>query len=189
MRKFFPKVVFSTSTVPPSINGTTFFYDFNGNGVMDGPYILQGHECLVFFLGGIPVQDPKSGAFGVSGFGKDPVNPFTNNIAVDPNHGNNPNPMYSANRQSPSFEFVGNRLRLDPNNLTNSRSTGIYPNGTNPGIPGYYDSISTASPARPGLFTDATALGSGTLPVTGMSFSFYVYFSSYGNGAYVTRTT
>ena len=40
------------------------------------PYILQGHECLVFFLGGIP-QITASG-YGMSGFGKDPTNPFKN---------------------------------------------------------------------------------------------------------------
>ena len=28
---------------------------------MDGPYVLHGHECLVFFLGGIPYQDPADG--------------------------------------------------------------------------------------------------------------------------------
>ena len=80
LRKFFPKVVFSTSGQPPTVfynppPGNGFWYDFNGNGVMDGPYILQGDECLVFFLGGIPFQDPTTGAFGMTGFGKDPVNP------------------------------------------------------------------------------------------------------------------
>ena len=58
LRKFWPKVVFSTTNPPPQI-GANFWYDFNGNGVMDGPYILQGHECLVFFLGGIPFQDNR----------------------------------------------------------------------------------------------------------------------------------
>ncbi len=111
LRKFFPKVVFGTSQVPPQITAN-FWYDFNGNGIMDTPYILQGHECLVFFLGGIPLPDqipagPNS-KFGMTGFGKDPVNPFTNSII-----GNN---MYSANRQPPSYEFNAGRLFLDPNN-------------------------------------------------------------------------
>ena len=51
----------------------------------------------------------------MTGFGKDPVNPFTNNLASDPINGN-ANPMYSANRQPPSFEFNAGRLFLDPNN-------------------------------------------------------------------------
>ena len=117
MRKFFPKVVFSTSGSRRRSIGTNFWYDFNGNGMMDAPYILHGHECLVFFLGGVPFQDPATGTFGMTGFGKDPVNPFTNNLASDPNYaGNARTRMYSANRQSPSFEFNGGRLFLDPNN-------------------------------------------------------------------------
>ena len=109
MRKFFPRVVFGTSSVPPQI-GANFWYDFNGNGKLDGPYIIQGDECLVFFLGGITFQDPTTGAFAMTGFGKDPLNPFTNNLAVDPNYNGSPNPMYSANRQPPSFEFNAGRI-------------------------------------------------------------------------------
>ena len=158
MRKFFPKVVFSTSGQPSQISynaqtGAGFWYDFNGNGKMDGPYILQGDECLVFFLGGIPLQDPATGAFGMTGFGKDPVNPFTNNVVGSG--------MYSANRQPPAFEFNAGRLFLDPNNpaALNGMIT--------PGIPGYYDSLGNSPPS----------LASTTL-------NFYVYFSGYGNGVY-----
>jgi len=116
MRKFFPRVVFNLGT--PTGN----WYDFNGNGVVDGPYILQGHECLVFFLGGIPQYT----AFGyaASGFGKDPTNPFTNNLVGLPG--------YSGNRQTPFFEFVSIRLVLDPA-------------GTS-GIPAYLDSLGNAPP-------------------------------------------
>jgi general secretion pathway protein G len=49
--------------------------DWNGNGVYtDAPIILEGHQCLVFFLGGIPVNNPA----GVSGFStnqSDPAQP------------------------------------------------------------------------------------------------------------------
>ena len=94
LRKFWPKVQISTgaNSPPPNIansNGT-YWYDFNGNGVQDAAYILQGHECLVFFLGGIPLPnpiplvDPTSATFGVTGFGTDPTNPFSNSIAVTP---------------------------------------------------------------------------------------------------------
>ncbi len=162
LRKFFPRVVFSTTGIPPLIaHNANYWYDFNGNGVLDGPngYILEGHECLVFFLGGIPTYDPVTGSFGLNGFGKDPTNPFTNNRASDPNYANGPNPMYSNNRQPPLYEFNAGRLFVDPNNLTN--------NGANPGIPGYYDSLGNSPPT-----TASTSI------------NFFVYFSGYGNGVY-----
>jgi prepilin-type N-terminal cleavage/methylation domain-containing protein len=162
LRRFFPKVVFSTSGQPSQISynaatGAGFWYDFNGNGKMDGPYILQGNECLVFFLGGIPLQDPATGAFGMTGFGKDPVNPFTNSVIGSG--------MYSANRQPPAFEFNAGRLFLDPNNPGNLTGN---PNGViDPGIPGYYDNLGNSPPTA-----------------AGTSLNFYVYFSGYGNGVY-----
>src|SRR5271157_5941050 len=51
MRKFFPRVTFNLGT---AVAGK--WYDFNGDGLgnpaLGAPqqYILQGHECLVFFL-------------------------------------------------------------------------------------------------------------------------------------------
>ena len=138
LRKFFPRVVFSTTGVPPQIlNNAKFWYDFNGNGKLDGPngYILEGHECLVFFLGGIPSADAAThlngvstaSTFGMVGFGKDPTNPFTNNLASDPNFANAPNPMYSGNRQAPLYEFNPGRLFIDPQNVSD--------NGSEPGDP------------------------------------------------------
>src|SRR5208337_1860788 len=62
LRKFFPRVVLNTSGVGGYWpNNSLRWYDFNGDGnlLTNGvpqAYILQGHECLVFFLGGIPVQ-------------------------------------------------------------------------------------------------------------------------------------
>ena len=73
---------------------------------------------------GIPYQNVPLN-FSMSGFGKDPRNPFTNNVQFLP--GGGPNPMYSGNRQTPYFEFAINRLALDPH-------------GTS-GIPGYLDSF------------------------------------------------
>ena len=123
IRKFWPRV--STTSAP---NGQ--WYDFNGNGILDTlPYVLHGHECLVFFLGGVPIpnQLPVSAStiFGLIGFDKSPTNPFTNNITGST--------MYSANRQPPFFEFNAGRLFLDPNSAT--------------GIPGYYDSLGNAAVA------------------------------------------
>src|SRR5262249_30898938 len=145
LRKFFPKVVFSTTGVPPQIansNGS-YWYDFNGNGVMDGPYILQGHECLVFFLGGIPLSDNPANptSFGMTGFGKARSNPFSNSL-------NNGNGMYTPNRQPPLFEFNAGRLFLDPDNQSNVNPPQFLIAGVPPGpfIPGYYDSLGNAPP-------------------------------------------
>ncbi|MGC8642790.1 MAG: type II secretion system protein [Isosphaeraceae bacterium] len=122
MRKFFPRVQFNLGTP------TGKWYDFNGNGnaVVNGHperYVLQGHECLVFFLGGIPQQTATG--FGMTGFGKDPTNPFTNSVIG--------NVGYSGNRYAPFFEFANNRLAID--------SSSPYANVTGmlSGIPGYFD--------------------------------------------------
>jgi prepilin-type N-terminal cleavage/methylation domain-containing protein len=156
LRKFWPRV--STTAAPANQ-----WYDFNGNGVQDAPYVMHGHECLVFFLGGVtssnapvvlngavptaPVTTANASgvSFGMTGFDKSPTNPFTNNITG--------NPMYSTNRQPPTFEFNPNRLFVDPNSLT--------------GMPGYYDSLGNPPPLA----------GGSTL-------NFYAYFNAYGNNAY-----
>src|SRR5271157_1538041 len=153
MRKFFPRVTFNLGTA------TSNWYDFNGDGsqvvgsTTTQSYILQGHECLVFFLGGIP-QPNGSGGYAASGFGKDPTNPFTNNLVGQPG--------YSGNRQAPLFEFVSNRLVLDPSNP--SVGLGL----AAPQIPGYVDSLGNPTPT-----------GNPGDPI-----NFYAYFSAYGNGGY-----
>jgi len=163
LRKFFPRATFSTSGPVFPHNQTNRYYDFNGNGVFDAttPYILDGHQCLVFFLGGIPT--PNAGSYSMSGFGKDPTNPFSNNLAIDPNgNGTAPSPMYSANRTAPLFEFNAGRLyALNPDpNPRYGTHTGVFP--------GYLDSL-------------------GNAPPTGAAFelnNFYAYFSAYGNNGY-----
>ena len=107
----------------------------------------------------------------MTGFGKDPANPFTNSIATDINYAGNSNPMYSPNRQSPMYEFNGGRLFLDPNNPS------VALNGlSSPGIPGYYDTLGNSPPPDVPV---------GTFPPLGNStLSFYVYFSGYGNGVF-----
>jgi general secretion pathway protein G len=165
LRKIFPRVILSTSGAVFAANSPRF-YDFNGNGVMDSGYILQGHECLVFFLGGIPNPNPLpiGGAiptsFSMTGFGKDPTNPFSNSIASDPRKSGAQNSMYGANRSAPLFEFAPNRLVLDPNGLS--------------GIPGYLDSLGNQAPPPP---TPGT-------PQQVDQMNFYAYFSAYGNGGY-----
>jgi prepilin-type N-terminal cleavage/methylation domain-containing protein len=127
MRKFWPRVAVSTSgpifTGPPYPNG---WYDFNGNGAVvtapENPYILQGHECLVFFLGGIPTTG------GVSGFARNPQNPFQSDTVA-------------TNRQPPLFEFKADRLALTNPTLTSGQA------GFS-GIPGYLDSLASGTDRR-----------------------------------------
>ena len=123
IRKFWPRV--NTST---GITANTLVYDFNGNNQYDAPYVLHGHQCLVFFLGGVPSLDSE-GNFGMLGFDKNPTNPFTNGIPPTPTV---PSLLYSTNRQPPLFEFNAGRLFADPSSPI--------------GIPGYYDSIGTGPP-------------------------------------------
>ena len=91
----------------------------------------------------------------MTGFGNDPTNPFTNSLFGNAN--------YSANRQAPFFEFVANRLVLDPNNPYAGVGNLIAPL-----IPGYLDSLGNANPTN----------------FPGNPINFYAYFSSYGNGNY-----
>lgn len=78
LRSFWPKVLASRSGAISPITAIGW-YDFNGNGVQDLPYLLTGDECLVWFLGGIPKPyTSTSGAvgFGMIGFANNTKNPF-----------------------------------------------------------------------------------------------------------------
>ena len=158
LRRFFPKVTFSTNQAVFT-SGSTTWYDFNGNGVFDSkPYILQGHECLAFFLGGIPLN--SNGTYSMTGFGSNPSNPFTNSITSST--------MYGANRINPFYEFVPGRLALDPTNPMGSGG-----NLMAPGIPGYYDSLGTVPDPSSSSATQLTGL------------NFFAYFStSFLGGGY-----
>ena len=169
LRKFFPRVVLNTSggpvfTGPPY----TRWYDFNGNGVVDGPYVLQGHQCLVFFLGGIPFQ--TASGYGMTGFGKDPTNPFTNNLNTSTN--------YSNNRQAPFFEFASSRLVLDP---TNPYTVLAFPQ-----IPGYLDSLgNTLGSGQINFYAYFSAYGNGGYDPNDVNFvgpAPYLETDAYGNG-------
>jgi general secretion pathway protein G len=75
---------------------STPWHDFNGNNNLDNnPILLEGHECLVFFLGGIPTSTGTG--FGVGGFAKNPVNPFQGESVT-------------TNRSPAYFEFKAERL-------------------------------------------------------------------------------
>jgi general secretion pathway protein G len=150
LRKFFPRVALNTTPLA----GATGAYDFNGNGTLDTAYILQGHEALVFFLGGIPKV--TSSGVGMTGFCKNPTNPFVG-----------PNATGGGNRQPPFYQFDSSRLFFDTNNpyagVTLGKAQLILPQ-----IPGYLDSLGNATPTFNPL-----------API-----NFYAYFSSYGNGNY-----
>ena len=116
LRKFFPRMILDTT----GSGSAVLIYDFNGNGRFDGPIYLQGHEALVFFLGGVPVPD-GNGSFGTTGFSKSPVNPFPKNVGGTTSS--------AANRVPPMFEFKTDRLRDEDGD----------------GIPGYLDPLNTSA--------------------------------------------
>ena len=92
LRRFWPRVNFNN---PPASPGNGYF-DFNGDGSPSGTILINGAECLAFFLGGIPLYS-NGVVVGVSGFSKSPTNPFVNTAV-------------STNRTVPNYEFVTGRL-------------------------------------------------------------------------------
>jgi general secretion pathway protein G len=152
-RKFWPRVLLTTSPAGIPNLSTSNYYDFNGDGVYAGLqvfYVLQGHECLVFFLGGIPLQN--NGLISMTGFGKNPTNPFTNSIVG--------NVMYNGNRNPPLYDFASDRLVLTKAYQTTA--------------PAYTAGFSTGNPG----YLDAT----GSQGATATAQNFYAYFSN-NNGA------
>lgn len=151
------------------------YYDYDGNGIPTSFISLNGSECLVFLLGGMPLplvampgQDGSLGTGddvetlmalaapgssfglitnrGVEGFSKDPRIPFARSFASD-----NPNLGMTFNadqRDAPLFEF-------DVDRLSDVDGDGFWE---------YYDPMHT--PVAPGVF----APDSSAHP--------YVYFSS-----------
>jgi prepilin-type N-terminal cleavage/methylation domain-containing protein len=107
LRRIFPRMALTTiagalpaipgrNTVPAGAQLVRNYYDFNGNDKPDlAPYLLEGPECLVLFLGGVP--QPTQGGYSVSGFGKNPLNPFENATV-------------QTNRMPPYMEFNAGRL-------------------------------------------------------------------------------
>ncbi len=137
LRRFFPKML---APDPNGVNLATgkvpYWHDFNGNGVADAGFIyLEGHECLVFFLGGIPNPTLNANGtivYGTSGFGKIPAFPFSNAGVQGSMSNASAQLMLSTNRTQPSYEFNGSRLIDDDND----------------GIPGYIDPLSSGVDGR-----------------------------------------
>ncbi|MFO0956953.1 MAG: prepilin-type N-terminal cleavage/methylation domain-containing protein [Isosphaeraceae bacterium] len=118
LRKMFPKIYAGTPSA-------TQFHNFNGNVTnnntdqMDnGWYMLEGHECLSLFLGGVP-QVTGTG-FTMTGFSKNPSLPFQADLTG------------TGNRIPPYFEFRSERLQDEDND----------------GVPGYLDPRNNGTDAR-----------------------------------------
>lgn len=141
LKKFFPKAQ------PPTGSGPTGFHDFNGNGILDAGSMapgdayfiyLQGHECLAFFLGGIPDQSSETTA--MSGFHRNPTTPFLSvaqSFAVSATG--------TGNRKPALFEFASDRLADDDFD----------------GIPGYVDAMATGNASDQRYFAYFSAYGNG----------------------------
>jgi general secretion pathway protein G len=77
-------------------------HDWNGDGELTPgvAVALEGDQCLVYFLGGIPQVDPSTGAVGLSGFCTDKTNPTR--------------PTPGRTRDGPFYEFQGGRVKMLP---------------------------------------------------------------------------
>jgi hypothetical protein len=124
---------------------TSFWHDYNGNGQPDGTgvstanwFYLEGYECLVFFLGGIAsptLNTDGTVSYGMAGFGRDPLRPFTAN--GDPaNNTTTPAAVLSLNRTPSFFEWKNSRLGdLDTDTMLDY---GDYLSGGNDHLPYVY---------------------------------------------------
>jgi len=104
--------------------------DINGNGTIDnaqngGVKILDGDECLVFFLGGLPRKNAET--FELTGFCKRPDAPL---------FGRNESNAQTLNRENPIFEFKADRL-VDFDN---------------DGFPSYIDTLGIEEQSRPYVY-------------------------------------
>jgi hypothetical protein len=73
--------------------------DINGDGDTTDPEVkLEGGDCLVFFLGGMPVPSPPTNptSFSLLGFTKNPQDPFSR--------------VANANREKSAYDFAADRL-------------------------------------------------------------------------------
>ena len=81
-RKFWPEGRVQHHRVAAADSAAQFWYDFNGNGVMDTSRLHPPRPRVPGLLPGRRSRSPTrdAGTFGMTGFGKDPTNPFTNSI-------------------------------------------------------------------------------------------------------------
>ncbi len=127
LKRYWPRMSLNTSGTSGAAAGVSAtngsFYDFNGNDTLDStPYVLTGSECLVFFLGGVPQSSGGGTSWSMTGFSKNPTNPFQSSTVT-------------TNRTQPLYEFNNGRLAI------NSLNTSL----PAPGFPGYLDPLGVAS--------------------------------------------
>jgi general secretion pathway protein G len=135
LQKFFPRATFLGSGIAgytPGAQATQLnCFDFNGDGLCaNAPIYLEGHECLVFFLGGVPSKtiDSTTGqpVYGTTGWYKFQLNPF---VALG-----NPAVANSNNRQPPLYtNFRPEQLLDEDGDL----------------MPGYCDPLGQLADMRP----------------------------------------
>jgi len=121
LKSCFPK----TDLRGPLVGGKNIGLDWSGLGQRNQTYILEGWQCLVFCLGGIPLRDASGTLAGTKGFSSNPVDPtdWTN-----PNNPSQPRPSIG-----PFYQFPRNRL--------NTNYASVWP--SNAYFPGYNDPFGT----------------------------------------------
>ncbi len=69
-----PNLAFLKRTFGKNLGAATGnLIDWNGNGALDGPWTLEGEQCLIFYTGGIPT--PTGSTPGGLGFSTNNMNP------------------------------------------------------------------------------------------------------------------
>ncbi|HLJ94177.1 MAG TPA: hypothetical protein VKU02_13400, partial [Gemmataceae bacterium] len=103
LTQIFPRLDMVNSVNKPSLNHSTWWagIDWDGNKVPSPPVILEGDQCLVFFLGGIPQIDANSNKPFCSGFSTNASNPAAHILG-------------GGDVFPPLFEFSSDRLVFVP---------------------------------------------------------------------------
>lgn len=94
------------SNIFPGISFTGNTFDWNGDGAIAGNWVLEGEECLVYFLGGM-----RSNLGVPVGFNTDKTRPTL---------------ITSGARLGPFFQFEIDRLAASPNNALSGNNFQVY---------------------------------------------------------------
>lgn len=126
LRRIWPKMTLTTSgsAIVPGIPGG--YYDFNGDqdGTGEQVHLLDGAECMVFFLAGLPGR--VDGQPTTTGFSQNPANPAISAL----------NTTLGANRTASMYDFRPGRM-VDNYPKNNAGGAGN-------GFPEYLDGLSGA---------------------------------------------
>jgi general secretion pathway protein G len=153
--------LYTTSIVPGASQSNLFlqkvfgrniasqqFVDWNGDGVPDGPggnatlpWILEGEQCLVFYLGGIP-SAPGLGGYSPQGFSTSNTNP-AQPVTTSPK------------RKGPYYQFQVARLAPQPYNALVSP------------FPSYIDAWQAKANPQPYAYFSSNGAGSSATLKTG----------------------